>query len=70
VHLVARLRAGGYRLLDTQFITDHLTQFGAEELPRELYAVRLDLAIRERADFNALPRDADGAEALRWIAAT
>ena len=32
VHLVARLIVGGYRLLDAQFITDHLTQFGAEEI--------------------------------------
>jgi leucyl/phenylalanyl-tRNA---protein transferase len=32
VHLVARLRAGGYRLLDTQFVTQHLQQFGAVEI--------------------------------------
>ncbi len=37
VHLVARLRMGGFRLLDTQFVTEHLAQFGAEEIPRELY---------------------------------
>ena len=34
VHLVARLRAGGYRLLDTQFVTDHLRTFGAVEVPQ------------------------------------
>ncbi len=34
VHLVARLKAGGFRLLDTQFVTDHLRNFGAVELPR------------------------------------
>jgi leucyl/phenylalanyl-tRNA--protein transferase len=37
VHLVARLRVGGYRLLDTQFTTSHLEQFGTEEVPRETY---------------------------------
>lgn len=68
VHLVARLRAGGYRLLDTQFITDHLVRFGAEEIPREIYGRRLEEAVVETADFLALPRDIDGAEALRWIA--
>ncbi|MBN9061226.1 MAG: leucyl/phenylalanyl-tRNA--protein transferase [Rhizobiales bacterium 65-9] len=37
VHLVARLRSGGYRLLDTQFITDHLASLGAVEIPRARY---------------------------------
>ena len=36
-HLVARLRLGGFRLLDTQFVTAHLAQFGAEEIPRDTY---------------------------------
>lgn len=36
-HLVARLRLGGFRLLDTQFVTPHLAQFGAQEIPREVY---------------------------------
>jgi leucyl/phenylalanyl-tRNA--protein transferase len=47
VHLVARLRAGGYRLLDTQFITDHLTQFGAIEIPRATYQIALESALQE-----------------------
>ena len=46
VHLVARLRRGGFRLLDTQFVTPHLAQFGAVELPRHVYK-RL-LARRDR----------------------
>jgi len=50
VHLVARLRAGGFCLLDTQFVTAHLRQFGAIEIPRRQY---LDLL------FDALPRNAD-----------
>jgi leucyl/phenylalanyl-tRNA---protein transferase len=45
VHLVARLRLGGYRLLDTQFVTAHLTQFGAEEIPRDTYKIRLAEAV-------------------------
>lgn len=44
VHLVARLRLGGYKLLDTQFITSHLAQFGALEIPRELYKRNLATA--------------------------
>ena len=44
VHLVARLRLGGFTLLDTQFVTAHLTQFGAVEVPREEYKVMLERA--------------------------
>lgn len=40
-HLVARLRLGGFHLLDTQFVTDHLRQFGAAEIPRAEYQSRL-----------------------------
>ena len=42
VHLVARLRLGGFRLLDTQFVTAHLAQFGAEEIPRHAYRAHAD----------------------------
>jgi len=51
IHLVARLIAGGYRLLDAQFMTDHLTQFGAQELSRLDYHRRLALALSAEADF-------------------
>jgi leucyl/phenylalanyl-tRNA--protein transferase len=44
VHLVARLRLGGFTLLDTQFITSHLAQFGATEIPRALYKEHLAAA--------------------------
>lgn len=54
VHLVARLRAGGYRLLDTQFITEHLTQFGAVEISRAAYRKRLKPAVAAKADFYVL----------------
>ncbi len=45
VHLVARLRLGGFRLLDTQFVTSHLAQFGAAEIPREIYKQQLAKAV-------------------------
>ena len=51
VHLVARLRRGGYRLLDTQFVTEHLERFGAVQIPRRQYLRRLTEAIDERANF-------------------
>lgn len=49
VHLVARLRLGGFTLLDTQFVTAHLTQFGACEVPRDAYKVMLEQAARIQA---------------------
>jgi leucyl/phenylalanyl-tRNA--protein transferase len=54
VHLVARLRQGGYRLLDTQFLTPHLAQFGGIEISRARYRRLLAEALRYRAVF---PRD-------------
>jgi leucyl/phenylalanyl-tRNA--protein transferase len=66
VHLVARLRHGGYRLLDTQFQTTHLTQFGTIEIPREAYRLRLEEALQARANWHAWPAEAPvtGAQAL------
>jgi len=49
VHLVARLRLGGFTLLDTQFVTAHLSQFGACEVPREAYKAMLERAARVEA---------------------
>jgi leucyl/phenylalanyl-tRNA--protein transferase len=62
VHLVERLRAGGYRLLDTQFMTPHLEQFGGFEISRSRYHRLLAEALRHRAVF---PRELgdDGAGA-------
>ena len=51
VHLVARLRRGGFRLLDAQFLTSHLQQFGAVEVPRDDYVEMLDDALAEEAEF-------------------
>jgi leucyl/phenylalanyl-tRNA---protein transferase len=57
VHLVARLKAGHYRLLDTQFVTEHLRTFGAVEVSRPAYHKLLDAALVGEADFGALPVD-------------
>ena len=53
VHLVARLVKGGFRLLDTQFVTDHLRRFGAVEIPRADYHRRLEQALAVEAYFAA-----------------
>ena len=70
VHLVARLIAGGFTLLDTQFVTDHLRSFGAVEVPRRRYRVMLDQAVAQNADFMALPTNPapDGARVMEIIA--
>jgi len=70
VHLVARLIAGGFELLDTQYVTEHLRSFGAIEIPRRRYTALLDKAIRGEADFSKLPvdRPVSGAQALAIIA--
>ena len=52
VHLVARLRAGGFTLLDTQFVTDHLKSFGAIEVPRRQYHKLLETALLGRRRFH------------------
>ena len=57
VHLVARLKAGRYRLLDTQFVTEHLRIFGAIEVSRPAYHKLLDAALVGEGDFGALPLD-------------
>jgi len=59
-HLLQRLVAGGYRLLDTQFITDHLKTFGAVEIPREDYEARLANALEYRGDYQAIDRETAG----------
>jgi leucyl/phenylalanyl-tRNA--protein transferase len=67
VHLIARLRTGGFQLLDTQYITEHLKLFGAIEIAREDYHKLLEAALPREADFAALPFDQplSGPEALR-----
>lgn len=58
-HLVARLKAGGYRLLDTQFVTSHLETFGVEEVPREEFHQRLREALQHDAEFGTQTYNGD-----------
>ncbi len=69
VHLVARLKAGGFRLLDTQFVTDHLRTFGAIEVPRRQYHKLLEAALAGEGDFAALDtkHPVAGAQALAHL---
>jgi len=53
VHLVARLKRNRFQLLDTQFLTSHLAQFGGIEIQRDDYVKLLDQALRGEADFDA-----------------
>ncbi|WP_319773696.1 leucyl/phenylalanyl-tRNA--protein transferase [Breoghania sp.] len=70
VHLVARLRAGRFSLLDTQFVTDHLMTFGAEEISKhDYYDLLEDAIILEDADFHACPATMSGDEALALVGA-
>ncbi len=68
VHLVARLRLGGYRLLDTQFVTTHLAQFGAVEIARADYKFRLAAAVDAPARWEAAPAQDRLEAALRALA--
>ena len=60
-HLVARLKVGGYQLLDAQFATQHLLKFGLLEVPRAEYQRRLARALTARGDFAALSVQGGGA---------
>jgi leucyl/phenylalanyl-tRNA---protein transferase len=55
VHLVARLRLSGFALLDTQFVTTHLAQFGTCDVPRDEYKARLAVALEVPAKWIAMP---------------
>ncbi len=57
VHLCARLISGGFRLLDTQFITEHLRQFGAIEVDKTTFHIHLKRALSVYANFQQLPED-------------
>ncbi|MGL1920418.1 MAG: leucyl/phenylalanyl-tRNA--protein transferase [Hyphomicrobiales bacterium] len=55
VHLVKRLKFGGFKLLDTQFTTAHLETFGVVEIPKVDYLVELDEALNHAGDFEKFP---------------
>jgi leucyl/phenylalanyl-tRNA--protein transferase len=70
VHLVARLKAGGFRLLDTQFTTAHLKQFGAIDIDRRVYQSLLDEAVAAKADFYRLAGGATSDVILQSVSQT
>lgn len=51
VHLAARLYSGGFTLFDTQFVNDHLKQFGVFELPHDAYKKKLDESLLHKGNF-------------------
>ncbi len=63
-HLVAKLRQGGFRLLDTQFVTEHLQRFGAIEVSRAQYRRLLGEALETKAHFPVDPLDGAAAASL------
>ncbi|MBZ6378045.1 leucyl/phenylalanyl-tRNA--protein transferase [Pacificimonas flava] len=72
-HLVARLRFGGFLLLDTQFLTDHLASLGAVEITRQDYRDRLDRALARRArfdQFSASPEGVSGKSIVQLLTQT
>lgn len=70
VYLAARLIAGRFTLLDTQFVTDHLRQFGTIELDKAAFQAELDRAITGKGDFHALSKQASADEILALVRGT
>jgi leucyl/phenylalanyl-tRNA--protein transferase len=69
VHLCARLVEGRFSLLDTQFVTEHLRQFGTQEIDRAEFHALLEKALAHQADFHALPTDASPERVLHILSA-
>ncbi len=67
VYLVARMKIGGYALLDTQFVTDHLLSLGAVEVSRAVYHRQLAQSLQLPADFWRMPVDVDADYVLQAI---
>lgn len=70
IALVARLRAGGYQLLDTQFVTPHLARLGAVEISRAAYQRQLAAALEAEGRFLALSEAASRHELLQLTTQT
>jgi leucyl/phenylalanyl-tRNA--protein transferase len=68
VHLVARLNAGRFKLLDAQFINAHLSTLGAVAMPKAEYHRALEEALEANADFFAFKDDADPEKVLQLAA--
>ncbi|MEM7751745.1 MAG: leucyl/phenylalanyl-tRNA--protein transferase [Pseudomonadota bacterium] len=69
VYLGARLIHGGFVMLDTQFVTEHLRQFGAIEVSRSRFQSQLDIALDRSGNFKALPLDCSPEEILEIVQA-
>lgn len=67
VYLVARLKYGGFSLLDTQFLTEHLAGFGAVEVSRDRFQGLLDVALLGGGEFSRLPVDCAGSFVLQLV---
>jgi leucyl/phenylalanyl-tRNA---protein transferase len=65
VHLVARLNAGGFKLLDAQFLNPHLKQFGTYTIKKQDYRPVLDEALDGAGNFTRFTQDDDGEAVLR-----
>ena len=70
LHLVDRLRQGGFSLLDVQFKTEHLERFGATEVPREEYRELLERALAEGATFPVHPASESTSSVLQRMSQT
>lgn len=70
VYLVARLKYGGFTLLDTQFVTKHLKQFGATELPQSAYKSKLKSALQIHGDIFALDQGLPAEDVLHVVSQT
>ena len=62
IHLLARLSAGGFTLLDTQFTSTHLEQFGVKEISRDTFKSQLQKALKKEAK---MPLEEDDTELVR-----
>ncbi len=67
MYLCARLIHGGFTLLDTQFVTDHLRQFGTIEVDRPAFHKALEAALPKQSDYKRLALDATPAEVIDII---
>ena len=69
IYLCARLIKGGFVMLDTQFVTEHLRQFGAIEIDRGQFQVELESALAVDGDFSDLAHDLSADQILELISA-
>ncbi len=67
IYLISRLKYGGFQLLDTQFVTDHLRTFGATEVTRDEFQRLLERALSCKSDFLALSSDIPAASVLQLV---